>query len=289
MAASSLIDDGSLEGGGFVNAIVTNFGSIVPAPAVALLVFSTNLVLTAGSTLNFQLGGSAPTQYGTAVLSNGVNLAGNLAVSLVNSFVPATGSSFTVLTSVPTITGSFARYTSGSPIETIGGAGTFTYIQNANSIVLQNFQPGSQTNSSSYATWAQDYFGCTGCPGRPNADPDGTGFSNTNKFLAGFNPTDSAAYPHVISISKTNTTDINVIYLGANGDTSWNPGIASRTNVLEFTTGTPSGSYSNDFASTGQTNILSGGTGLGVVTNMVDRGGATNLPARYYRIEVITP
>jgi hypothetical protein len=113
--------------------------------------------------------------------------------------------------------------------------------------------------------------------------------SNTNQFLAGFNPTDSAAYPHIISIAKTNTTDIKVIYLGANGDSSWTPGIVSRTNVLEFTTGTAGGSYSNDFTSTGQTNILSGGTGLGIVTNMVDRGGATNEPARYYRIQVIAP
>jgi hypothetical protein len=125
---SVLIEGGSLGGGGFVNAIVTNFSSIIPGPAPSALVFSSNLVLSAGSTLNFQLGGAAPTQYGTAVLSNGVNLAGNLAVSLVNSFVPATGSSFTVLTSVKSITGSFANITSGSPIETIGGAGTFTYI-----------------------------------------------------------------------------------------------------------------------------------------------------------------
>jgi len=278
---SVLIEDGSLGGGGFVNAVVTNFSSISPGPAPRSLVFSSNLVLNAGSTLNFQLGGAAATQYGTAVLSNGVNLAGNLAVSLVNSFVPATGSSFTVLTSVKPITGSFANITSGSPIETIGGAGTFTYIQNSNSIVLENFQPGSQTNSA-YLTWAQYYFGCTGCSqAQPNADPDGTGMSNSNQFLAGFNPTDSAAYVHVISIAKTNTTDIKVIYLGANGDSSWTPGIASRTNVLEFTTGTGNGSYSNDFTSTGQTNILGGGNGLGIVTNMVDRGGATNQPARY--------
>jgi hypothetical protein len=59
---------------------------------------------------------------------------------------------------------------------------------------------------------------------------------------------------------------------------------------LEFTTGTANGSYStNNFASTGQTNILSGGTGLGVVTNMVDSGGATNKPSRYYRVRVLLP
>jgi hypothetical protein len=60
--------------------------------------------------------------------------------------------------------------------------------------------------------------------------------------------------------------------------------------VLEFTVGAADGSYStNNFASTGQTNILSGGTGLGTVTNMTDFGGATNVPSRFYRVRVLLP
>jgi len=144
---------------------------------------------------------------------------------------------------------------------------------------------------SPFAAWQLQYFGstnCTKCGG--NADFDGTGISNTNKFLAGFNPTNSAAYLHVISIAKANgNTNIVVTYLGANGDSTSPLDILSRTNVLEFATGTANGSYMNSFVSTGQTNILSGGTGLGVVTNMVDSGGATNNPSRFYRVRVILP
>jgi hypothetical protein len=115
--------------------------------------------------------------------------------------------------------------------------------------------------------------------------------SNTNQFLAGFNPTNAAAYVHITSISKTNGgTDIRVDYLGASGNSSTTPPMASRTNVLEFTAGTGGGNYSsNGFASTGQTNILSGGTGLGTLANMVDPGGATNTPSRYYRVRVLVP
>lgn len=112
--------------------------------------------------------------------------------------------------------------------------------------------------------------------------------NNTNEFLSSFNPTNSAAYLHVISVARTATTNITVTYLGASGDSTWSPGIASRTNVLEFTTGAPNGSYSNNFASTGQTNILSGGTGLGTVTSFVDTNGATGL-TRYYRVRVLVP
>ena len=96
-----------------------------------------------------------------------------------------------------------------------------------------------------FAWWQLSYFGSTNNTANtaPGADYTGTGMSNTNKFLAGFNPTNPAAYLHIISIATTNTTDINVIYLGANGDSTWSPGIASRTNVLEFTAGTANGSY----------------------------------------------
>ena len=140
-----------------------------------------------------------------------------------------------------------------------------------------------------FTCWEQIYgiTNCAVCDG--NSSYTGDGMSNTNKFLAGFNPTNSAAYLRVISVTEANGTNIVVTYLGANGDDTYTPGFASRTNVLEFATGTANGSYSNNFASTGQTNILSGGNGYGTVTNMVDVGGATNAPSRYYRVRVLLP
>jgi hypothetical protein len=162
-------------------------------------------------------------------------------------------------------------------------AGTFT----GKLIVASN--GGNATNALTGAditaqqSWANHYGVAV-----DGLDPTGDGWSNTNKFLAGFNPTNSAAYAHVISAVQSGN-DMNITYLGANGDTSYAGGPSSRTNVLEFTAGTGGGNYTNGFASTGQTNILSGGTGLGVVTNMVDRGGATNTPSRYYRVRVLAP
>jgi PKD repeat protein len=182
--------------------------------------------------------------------------------------------------------------TSQDPSHTYATPGTYTVT------LIASNAGGSSTNQeinlinvyAPFAWWQLSYFGCTNCAqAQPNADPYGTGMSNTNKFLAAFNPTNPAAYLHVISIATMNTNDINVIYLGANGDSTWSPGIASRTNVLEFTAGEASGSYSNNFVSAGQTNILSGGTGTGIVTNMVDAGGATNTPSRYYRVRVLVP
>ncbi|MEI6085561.1 MAG: hypothetical protein WCS70_14850, partial [Verrucomicrobiota bacterium] len=76
---------------------------------------------------------------------------------------------------------------------------------------------------------------------------------------------------------------------GSNGDTSYAGGPTTRTNVLEYTTGTVGGSYSNNFVSTGMTNTFSGGTGLGIVASFIETNGTTFGSARYYRVRVLTP
>jgi hypothetical protein len=152
--------------------------------------------------------------------------------------------------------------------------------------------PTNSTPSDPFTAWQQNYFPTelsNPSYSGPNASPVGTGYSNTNQFLLGFNPTNSATFLHIISVVRTNGNAI-ITYLGANGDNTYMPGFGSRTNILDFSTGTGNGSYtSTNFTSTGQTNILSGGTGLGIVTNMVDVGGATAVPARYYRVRVPLP
>jgi T5SS/PEP-CTERM-associated repeat protein len=146
--------------------------------------------------------------------------------------------------------------------------------------------------------WKQQYGFDPLDPAVASADADGDGFNNLQEYLAGFNPTNAAGYLHVISAATTNSNDVVVTYLGASGDTNYVPGVQSRTNVLDFTTGDASGNYTNgSWQDTGQTNILGvgisaaggEGTGLGTVTNMTDFGGATNVPSRYYRVRVLLP
>lgn len=145
-----------------------------------------------------------------------------------------------------------------------------------------------------FAWWQLNYFGSTNNPNAaPGADYTGTGMSNTNKFLAGFNPANPAAYLHIISIVEqpvAGNTNIVVTYLGANGDNTYAPGVASRTNVLDYTTGDANGNYTNGgWQDTGQTNILSGGNGSGIVTNMVDSAIPAPSATRYYRVRVLLP
>ncbi|HTS16291.1 MAG TPA: PKD domain-containing protein [Verrucomicrobiae bacterium] len=143
-----------------------------------------------------------------------------------------------------------------------------------------------------FAWWQIQYFGGTNyaTSTAPGGDYTGTGMSNTNKFLAGFNPTNPAAYLHVIGIMNQGNTNVMVTYLGPNGDNTYTPGIGSRTNVLDFTTGDASGNYTNGgWQDTGQTNILGGGNGSGIVTDMTDTAVGGSPTNRYYRVRVLLP
>lgn len=138
------------------------------------------------------------------------------------------------------------------------------------------------TVGTPFTLWQQAYFGGTTGSAAPDADPDGDGMSNTNEFLAGFNPTNAAAALRILGVARADD-EIIISYRAADGDGTHSPG--PKTNMLEIATG---GSPTN-FTPSGLMHVLSGGTGLGVVTNFTDSGGATNMLGRFYRIRVMTP
>jgi len=262
----------------------------------------------AGTTISLRFwtmanGGRNPEMAGQATL----NTAGTAPLASFTAS-PSNGIAPLAVTFTDTSSGSLPLSLSwdlgdSTTINTAGGASFMhTYPVGTYNVTLtaSNFVGTSTLVSNNLITvvtalqaWQMQYFGCTNCPqAAPDADPLGKGISNTNQFLSGFNPTNAVAYPHVIKIVKS-SSDMNVTYLGANGDLSWSPGFGSRTNVLEFTTGGPTGNYSNNFATAytstgGGTNILSGGAGTGTVVTVTDSGGATGT-SRYYRIRVISP
>ena len=71
---------------------------------------------------------------------------------------------------------------------------------------------------------------------------------------------------------------------GNNMRITWNT-VAGGTNFVQATRGTASGSYSNNFSDI-STGIVVPGSGA-VTTNFVESGGATNRPARYYRVRLV--
>jgi hypothetical protein len=253
----------------FGNLTLADGAILSPGASAGTLTVSGNLVLNNSTVLSYDLG----TNSDRTVVTGNLTLDG-----IINVTDNGLSNGLYVIFTYGSLTDN------GLAVGTLPGTATATVSNDApNSRILLVVSGAGAVDP--YTSWQSQYFGCTGCAqAAGSADPDGDGMSNTNEFMSGFNPTNSAAYLHVLSVARTNN-DIRVTYLGANG----NPPIGSRTNVLEYTTGN-SGSYSNaNYVSTGQTNVLSGGTGAGVITNALDSGGATNAPARYYRIRVLTP
>ena len=265
-----------LRGSGTLTGTTTVDGTFVPgfANSVGWVYTSNSLTFGSSAVLNYDLG----------TLSDTATINGNLALG---------GATINVTDSGGFGAGTYVLFTHTNTVSGTLNLGTYPGGFLA---VVSNDMPNtprillvvtSIAPPDPYTAWATHYFPGGGASAAGTADPDHDGVSNTNEFLAGFNPTNSAAYPHIIAIARQGS-DMNVTYLGANGDNTYTGGPASRSNVLEFTTGTASGNYSNNFVSTGKTNILSGGTGVGVITNMVDTGGAIGT-TRYYRIRVLAP
>ncbi len=280
-AATVNVPNGStLQGIGSVANPVTvaNGGIIAPGDSVGTLTISNNLVLNTTSVLNYEMGSTANADK-LAVVGN-LTLDGMLNITTNNISGTFGVGNYTLIT----YTGTLTDIGLIPPTPFPGLA--YTIVAGGGSVVLQVTSGGTDP----FISWQDHYFPADGPNATGNADPDHDGMSNTNEFLAGFSPTNNSDYVHITGISKINGgADIQVDYLGASGDSTYSGGPASRTNVLEFTAGTGGNYNSNTFASTGQTNILSGGVGHGMLTNMVDPGGATASPSRYYRVRVLVP
>ena len=124
------------------------------------------------------------------------NPASGAAPLTVNFFDTSTGSptswSWTFGDGVGTSAAQDPSYTYDYP-------GTYTVTQ-----IVAN-TGGSSTNTGTISVfdpfaWWQQAYSLTGTVSSGNASYTGDGMSNTNKFMAGFNPTSPAAYLHVISV-----------------------------------------------------------------------------------------
>jgi IPT/TIG domain-containing protein/glycosyl hydrolase family 16 len=118
--------------------------------------------------------------------------------------------------------------------------------------------------------WKEQYGLNPFDPNLANEDPDGDGMNNLQEYLAGTDPTNSASFFHIISITPQ----------GSDMFVTWECG-GGRTNVLQANTDLVNGAYTNVSG-----NIILSGTGV-TVTNYLDAGAATNASFLYYRIQLV--
>jgi hypothetical protein len=114
---------------------------------------------------------------------------------------------------------------------------------------------------------------------------EGRGLNNRGQVAFGFDDTGSPS-PSGFAIWTAPEFQITAIRTVTNDVLlTWNT-IADKTNVVQATPGAPDGSYSTNNFTDISSNIVVGGLGQ-VSTNYFDVGGATNFPARYYRVRLV--
>jgi hypothetical protein len=118
--------------------------------------------------------------------------------------------------------------------------------------------------------WEVQYFGHIGVD--PNADPDGDGFSNLQEFLAGTDPVDANSALRITGISAEGD-DVRITWSAVGGKS-----YAVQVNAPSEE------NFTNAFS---DLSVPIAVTGTGETsTNYLDAGGATNVPARFYRVRL---
>jgi PKD repeat protein len=169
-------------------------------------------------------------------------------------------------------TTNFTAPTDLAHLYSTGGVYTVKLIASGPAGVSTNTQTDLISVLESFTDWQLRYFGCTDCPqAQPDADPLGKGLSNTNQFLAGLDPTNSASVFRIISVAQDGI-DMVITWRTAGG----------RTNAVMAGSPGDAGYNTTDFQDISGPIVISG-TG-DMVTNYVDVGGATNGPSRFYRV-----
>ena len=102
-----------------------------------------------------------------------------------------------------------------------------------------------------------------------SADSDGDGFSNLQEYLAGTDPMNSSSNLRITSVAPQGNSLL----------VTWTMG-SGKTNALQVAGGAAYGTngFSDIFVVTNT---------VGTITNYLDVGATTNVPARYYRVRLV--
>ena len=140
-----------------------------------------------------------------------------------------------------------------------GSTGTVFYV-------LEPYKYGYSTNFSQTGYLSPGQYTLTTSA---NASGGSGGGNESFSFNFGVSPPP----PFAITAVAQQSNDVLLTWTALPG----------TTNIVQATSGAADGSYSNSFSDISPLIVISGSNGT---TNYLDAGGATNSPARYYRVRV---
>ena len=142
-AGNVLTNYGLLTGSGTVVGNVFDAGTFSPGNSASSLTIDGNMNLLAGANLTFDLDGTQQgSTYDFIHVTNSVSFLGTLSLSLDSNFVPAATNTFTLM-EFGSESGLFDNVVNGGRLATLDGSGSFRVNYTTNSLVLDDYQPGT--------------------------------------------------------------------------------------------------------------------------------------------------
>ncbi len=179
---SDLVNHGTIEGNGRIQSSLENHGTLRPGASAGVLRFAAGFTLTSDGVVDIEIGGPTPlTEYDRIIVNQfgTASLAGDLAVSLINGFLPDADASFTILTA-GLVSGMFDHELKGG----LPPGLTYKVEYNSNSVVLSflagytaDFNMDGVVDGDDLAQW-QSSFGVDA-----GGDADGDGITDGADFL----------------------------------------------------------------------------------------------------------
>ncbi len=211
----------TLGGSGHIAGSVTIFeGALKPGNSAGALRIDNNLSLQSLASMSFEIGGLLQTnEYDFVSVGGNVDFFGALQLSLLNSFLPPTNLTWTLI-EFASRTGTFENASNGSRLTTTDNLGSFKVNYSANNLVASEFLYKDNDADGIADAWALKYFGQTPLPNGtgPNdrfGDKDGDGLSNYGEYVAGTDPLDEHSVFRVMSagVMGSNSFAVQFTYL----------------------------------------------------------------------------
>ncbi len=197
-AGNVLTNRGLVRGSGQVIGDVVNLGMLSPGSSAGSLTIGGNLTLLPEASLTFDLGGwQQGSSYDFVRVTNFVQFAGTLSLSLTSNFRPTAADTFTLM-EFGSGSGLFGNVLNGGRLLTLDNLASFQVSYNANSLQVSGFQ---------------------------SPDSDGDGMNDYDESLAGTDWLDSRSVLRITSLT-CNASGQRVIRF---------PRVAGKNYTIEFT------------------------------------------------------